>query len=145
MERTGSMIKVRTGAGRPWKRDYRIRGLCEGRGGGRGLGLIKGEGKVGRFRLLVFAWGLTVQPWQLAGSLGNLWGRGQEESWFSCKLGELLEFTQDGEHSEPKDSILFSLSAYLTGAVTLQYIEVKNMILKSWSWTSEENTHVTFE
>lgn len=31
-----------------------IRGLCKGIGGGRGVGVIKGEGMVGRFQLLVF-------------------------------------------------------------------------------------------
>lgn len=40
-----------------------------------------------------------------------------------------MELTQDGE-----DGVLFGLSAYLIGAVNLQEMEVKNMLLESWTW-----------
>lgn len=60
MERTGSMMKLKLNhidLGRGT-----IRGLYKGISGGRGVGLIRREGMVSRFLLLVFAWGLIVQP-----------------------------------------------------------------------------------
>ena len=84
------MVGARPRACRPWWMALYRERVMLGQRWCWGVGLIKGEGTVGKFLLLLLAWGLTVQPWQLTGSLGNLWG-GWEESWFAYKLGGFLE------------------------------------------------------
>lgn len=142
------MVGARPRACRPWWMALYCERVVSGQKWCWGVGLIKGEGTVGKFLLLLLAWGLTVQLWQLTGSLGNLWGGGREESWFAYELGGFLKLNRRWRTFGLEDSVLIGLNVYLTRYTfnsKLLSVEVKSMFLESWTWISGASPQLAFE